>query len=118
MSEEYTLEDLKPIAANEYRQEPTGTYHTNRNGRRIPDTKGTEYVVTKVRKMPESEWYEHLRKAVKREGKEELLEQIKICCRKLAWLKTEKAIEKYALGCLSSEAYLAWPEWGGHGSGL
>ena len=77
MSEEYTLEDLKPIAANEYRQEPTGTYHTNRDGRRIPDTKGTEYVVTKVGKMPESEWYEHLRKAVKREGKEELLEQIK-----------------------------------------
>lgn len=105
---EYTLESLRQAGAKEFRTEPTGTFTVNRNGKRVPVTMGVEYVTTKgAGRIPEQEWYELIRKV----ADPALLEKIKDHCRKLAWLKTEKEVEDYALECLANEAYLHWEDW-------
>ena len=108
---QYSLEDLRSTSVDEFRMVPTGSYTINRNGRRVPVTEGVHFVTTKVGKMTDDEWYQALEEAVVREGKEQLLEAVIASCRKLAWLKTEKAVRRHALSCLSSGAYLHWPEW-------
>jgi len=106
-----TIEDLRWTSSRMYRQEPTGSYTTNRNGRRVPVTKGTEYVKTAgADTMPLAEWYLRMETAVKQEDLTDLLEKIIEHCRKLAWLKTEKDVREYALECLSGEAYKAWED--------
>ena len=102
----YTMDDLKETGVKEFRAEPTGDYTTNRNGKRVPVTKGVEYVTTKgAGRMPESKWHDLIRQAADKD----LLEKIKEHCRSLAWLRTEKALEEYSLECLANGAYLHWP---------
>ena len=103
------IKDLKWISSREYRQEPTGSYTVNRNGRRVPVTKGTEYVRTAgAGTMPLAEWYLRMETAIKQEGLTDLLEKVMDRCRQLAWLKNEQQIKEYALECMESEAYKAW----------
>ena len=104
-----TIEDLKWRGSREYREEPTGSYTTNRNGRRVPVTKGTESVRTVgAGTMPLAEWYLRMETALKKEGKEDLLEEVIDHCRHLAWLKSDRDVKEYALECISTEAYKAW----------
>lgn len=106
----YKIDDLVWRSSRMYRQEPTGTFTTNRNGRRVPVTKGTEYVTTAAAgTMPLSEWYRRMETAVQAEGKQELLDRIKAHCKEhCAWLRNDQAVSEYALECLSSKAYEVW----------
>lgn len=64
--------------------------------------------------VPLEKWYALMGTAVEREGKTEVLKQIEaVCGKNCAWLRTDKAVNRYALECLSSGAYLAWKEFGG-----
>ena len=104
-----TTEDLRWRGSREYRNEPTGSYTTNRNGKRVPVLKGTEYVRTAgAGTIPLAEWYLRMKTAVKEEGLEDLLQKIIEHCRKLAWLKTEQQVTEYALECMQCKAYQAW----------
>ena len=68
----YKMADLEWKSSRMYRQEPTGDFTTNRNGRRVPVTNGTEYVATAAAgTMPLSEWYRRMETAVQAEGKQE-----------------------------------------------
>lgn len=105
------IDDLRWKGSREYRNKPTGSYTTNRNGKRVPVLKGTEYVRTVgAGVMPLAEWYLRMQTAVKEEGLEDLLQKIIEHCRKLAWLKTEQQLTEYALECLESKAYYAWED--------
>ena len=108
----YTLEDLREIHAREYRQEPTGSYTINRNGRRVPVTHCVEYVTTNnAGRMPLCNWLQLTRDAIAAEGKQELFERIKEHCRThCAWLHKETELEEYSLSCLSSGAYEHWED--------
>ena len=107
----YTLEDMRETAAREYKQEPTGDYKVNRNGRKVPVTHGVEYCQTKAGKMPLDKWVKLMRDAIAAEGKQELLGQIMEHCRAhCAWLHREAELEKYAMSCLSSHAYEHWED--------
>jgi len=104
-----TLRSLKQKGVREFRAEATGEYTTSRNGRRIPVTRGVEYINTEENgRMPVEKWYEAMEEAVKAEGKTPLLEKIIEHCRRLAWLRTEEDIRHHALECLDCEAYKAW----------
>lgn len=105
-----TLEDLKMRGSFTGRAEPTGKYYINRMGNRVNEMKYNEYVVVRGHTLSKVEWYDRLLQAVREEGKEDLLEGIMEHCRGLAWLHTDKARREYALECLSSGAYMAWPE--------
>lgn len=106
----YKMADLEWKSSRMYRQEPTGDFTTNRNGRRVPVTKGTEYVTTAgAGTLSIAEWCKLMEAAVHAEGKQELLDRIKAHCKEhCAWLKNDKAVSEYALECLSSKAYKAW----------
>ena len=106
----YKMVDLAWKSSRMYRQEPTGTFTTNRNGRRVPVTKGTEYVTTAgAGTMPLSEWYRRMETAVQAEGKQELLDRIEAYCKEhCAWLRNDQAVREYALEVLSDKAYEAW----------
>lgn len=106
----YKLCDLEWRSSRLYRQEPTGSFTTNRNGRKVPITKGTEYVKTAAAgTMPLSEWYRRAETAVKNEGKDGLLKRIEDHCKRhIAWLHSDQEFHEYALECLSSKAYKAW----------
>lgn len=106
----YKTEDLAWRSSRMYRQEPTGTFTKNRNGRSVPVMNGTEYVKTAgAGTMPLAEWYRRMTAAVQEEGKQALFEKIKEHCKKhCAWLKTDKAVNEYALEVLSDKAYEAW----------
>ena len=107
----YTLEDLREIHAREYRQEPTGSYTINRNGRRVPVTHSVEYCQTIAGKIPLDKWVKLMRDVIAAEGKQELFEQIKEHCRThCAWLHKETELEEYSLSCLSSHAYEHWED--------
>ena len=109
---EYTLKELKQISSLEFRAVPTGNSYISRNGRRVQETKGTEYVPTSLGRIEVSEWTRLTKEAVLREKGADLLRAVCDHCRKhCAWLKTEKAIEDYAVSCISSEAYLHWDGW-------
>jgi hypothetical protein len=102
-----TLQDLRQKGAREYRQEPTGNFTVNRNGRKVPVTVGVEYIPTVgAGRIQEQEWYRLIREL----ADPKLLDRIKAHCRKLAWLKTEKDLEEYSLSCLANEAYLHWSD--------
>lgn len=109
----YSIEDLKSTSAPMFRAIPTGDFTTNRNGRRVPITKGVTFIRTRVGEMEEDDWYQAMEEAVEREGKSDLLDEVIIHCRKLAWLKKEEQVRRYALDCISNGAYLHWPEWKG-----
>ena len=108
---EYTIEDLKQTSALEFRAVPTGRMIQAGNGRMKAETKGVNYVPTRVGRLDEDEWYNLMEDAIRREGKEELLLQIEEHCRQhCAWLHKEKEIRAYAMSCLSSEAYKKWED--------
>ena len=93
-----TLEELKTVACDEFRAEPTGTYYVNCRGNRKPKLEGVNYRITKSGRIRLEEWIRLAKDAVNNEGKSWLLEIEKIeCKRNCAWLKTEKDIEEYAL---------------------
>lgn len=105
----YKIEDLRETGVREFRAEPTGDYTVNRNGKRVPVTKGVDYVTTKgAGRILESEWYDLVRQVADKD----LLEKIKNHCRPLGWLKTEKDLEEYSLDCLANEAYRYWEDFG------
>lgn len=106
----YKMADLEWKSSRMYRQEPTGDFTTNRNGRRVPVTKGTEYVTTAgAGTLSIAEWCKLMEEAVQAEGKQELLDRIKAHCKEhCAWLKNDKAVSEYALECLSGKAYEVW----------
>ena len=71
----YKMADLEWKSSRMYRQEPTGDFQVNRNGRRVPVTKGTEYVTTAgAGTLSIAEWCKLMEAAVQAEGKQELLE--------------------------------------------
>lgn len=107
----YTVAQLRQIGALEFRAEPTGIFILNRNGRRVPVTKGVEYVPTACGKFSRDEWHSLMEKAVKEEGLEDLLKKVIVHCERLAFLHTEQQVRRYALNCLASGAYRRWPEW-------
>ena len=105
------LQQLRLTAAREYRQVTTGTYHKNRNGRRVPDTVGVEYITTPSGRYPLAEWVVLVEKAILEDKKEELLRLLEAHVAKhCAWLKTTAHVHEYALECLVDEAYLAWED--------
>lgn len=106
----YTMADLEWRSSRMYRQEPTGNFTVNRNGKRVPVTDGVEYVRTAgAGTMALLEWYKLMTAAVQAEGKQELLDRIKEHCRThCAWLKSDNAVNEHALECLSNKAYEAW----------
>ena len=114
MNEEYTLNDLRQYAADEYRQEPTGSYTLNRNGKRIPVTEGVVYITTPAGRFREDKWCDLAEAAVKREGKEDLYEAIRSHCKAhCPWLRTEKMLRRWALDCLTGGAYEYWDDFKG-----
>ena len=105
-----SIEDLIWTSSRQYRVEPTGTYTTNRNGKRVPVTKGVEYVkTTGAGEMPIDKWYKLMAAAIKEEGKQELFEKVrehvKTHC---AWLHKDQDVTEYALECMSGEVYETW----------
>ena len=105
----YSIAELRGISVPEYRAVPTGKTYLNRFGKTCQELAGKEYLKTSVGKFELSEWYDLMRDAVKKEGKEELLTLIKEhVTTHCVWLRTDRAREEYALDCLSSGAYLAW----------
>ena len=83
------------------------------HGRQVPDYAYKELYHTDAGDLEQEEWLALAREAVKREGKEELLKQLKsYCSRRCAWLHKEEEIEEYALDCLASGAYLHWKDFG------
>ena len=111
MTAKYRIEDLRQTGALEFRAEGTGNFFINRNGRRVEETVGVNYVPTKVGKFPDTKWHQLIEEAVKRENEQDLLEKIEIVCGRFAWLKTDKERHEYALEILVNEAYSHWPEW-------
>ena len=105
----YSTDDLKWTSVLEFRSVGTGKFRTTRNGNRKEETVGKDFVHTVGAGVMElDEWCRLMENAVRREGKESLLERIVERCRKLPWLNTEKKLRQYALECLSDEAYKAW----------
>ena len=83
------------------------------HGRQVPDYAYKELYHTDAGDFEAEDWMKLAREAVKREGKEELLKQLKsYCSRRCAWLHKEEEVEEYALDCLASEAYLHWKDFG------
>lgn len=108
---EYSIAELRQTGACEYRQVGTGSFFLNRNGRRVENTRGVEYIPTKIGKIEKPEWHRMIEEAAARENQTELLGRIEKACHRMAWLKTDKDRHEYALGVLCSGAYLYWPEW-------
>ena len=107
----YTIRELVQTGANEYRTVGTGNLYMSRNGRRIEETVGVEYIPTKMGKIEQKKWFRLMEAAIDRENMGELLAEIEKACKRLAWLKTDQERHEYALQILSSRAYLHWPEW-------
>lgn len=105
------LSQLRQTGAREFRVVPIGTYHVNRNGRRVADTRGVEYITTPSGKYTVHEWIALMEKAVTAEGQDELLRRIEAhVVAHCAWIRSEKEAHEYALECLSDEAYKAWAD--------
>ena len=97
-----TTADLYWTSVREYKQVPTGKMVKTTRGTLKPETVGREFVRTACGQTFEvGEWYRLMKEAVEAEGLQEILEEIKMSCRRLAWLHTEQQIEEYALECLS-----------------
>lgn len=91
------------------RSAPTGLFTTNAKGKRKETMAYTETYRTPSGEFTPKQWKEKAMAAVKADGKEELLEKIKLYCKvHCAWLHWEDDIEEYALGCLCSESYKSW----------
>lgn len=104
-----TIDSLKWTSSRLFRAVPTGHMIKTQNGRMKAETVGCEYVrIASGETVELTKWYRMMREAVVREGKQELLEQIKDYCKRLAWLHTDRQIEEYSLECLSDNAYEAW----------
>ena len=102
-----TTADLYWAGARQYRQVPTGRMVKTTRGNLKPETVGKEFVKTVSGQTYElGAWYRAMREAVKAEGLQELLEEIKMHCRQLAWLRNETQVEEYALECLSLRSRL------------
>ena len=109
--EEHSIDDLKWRSALEYRSIGTGRFFKTSNGRMKEETVGYDIVHTvDAGDLELSEWCQQMERAVKREGKEDLLTRIVDYCRRLAWLHSEKEVRQHALECLSSGAYRAWKD--------
>lgn len=94
--------DLYWKGVRQYRQVPTGKMVKTTRGTLKPETVGEEFVETVGgEQMGLAQWYEQMREAVTEEGLQEIFEEIKMSCRRLAWLKNETQVEEYALECLS-----------------
>ena len=105
----YTINDLKQTSALEYRTVPNGKWHVSRNGRRVQETTGIEYVPTAVGKFEQTEWMRLAKEAVLREKGATLLKAVCDHCKKhCVWLRKEAEIEAYAVNCIVSGAYLHW----------
>lgn len=109
--EAYSIADLKPTGAFEYRTVGTGIFFINRNGRRVEKTVGAEYVPIGKGKIEKDKWYRLMEAAVDRENQGQLLMEIEEACKRFAWLKTDEDRHRHALEVLGSKAYLYWPEW-------
>ena len=104
----YSTDDLKWTSVLEFRSVGTGKFYTTRNGNRKEKTVGKDFVHTAGAGVIElDEWCRLMEDAVRREGKEALLERIVERCR-LGWFHDEKKLRQYALECLSDEAYKVW----------
>ena len=104
----YSADDLKWTSVREFRAVGTGKFRTTRNGNRKEELIGREFVRTAGAGVLElDEWYRLMEEAVRREGKEALLERIVERCRR-GCFRDEKKLRQYALECLSDEAYKVW----------
>ena len=103
----YTLEELKPTGADEFRIVPTGKMIKAGNGREKMATIGVFFITTRAGRFEKSEWYRLLEEAVERENKTDLLAWIIKEVERCAWLAKEER-RSYALECLASGAYKAW----------
>ena len=104
----YSTDDLKWTSVREFRAVGTGKFYTTRNGNRKEELVGREFVRTAGAGVLElDEWYRLMEEAVRREGKEALLERVVERCR-LGRFRSEKELRQYALECLSDEAYKVW----------
>lgn len=93
------------------RAEPTGKYeYTRMHTRRAVTKFRLRYRTARGEFLPE-DWRKVILNEVALDGKEHLLEQIKVHCRNnCAWLRTEDSIEEYALECMASHAYEYWKD--------
>lgn len=106
-----TIDSLKWTSSREFREVKTGRMIKTQNGRMKAETVGCEYVrIASGEHVELTKWYQMMREAVVREGKQGLLEQIKDHCKRLAWLHTDQEIEEYSLECLSHKAYEYWAD--------
>ena len=106
-----TIDSLRWRSSREFRAVPTGHMIQLRNGKMKQVTVGREYVrIASGEQVELTKWYQMMREAVVREGKQGLLERIKDHCKRLAWLHTDKEIEEYSLECLSNKAYEYWAD--------
>lgn len=107
----YTIEQLRTTGPDEYRAVPTGRYVETRNGKRKELTEGREYKKTGAGRFEKSEWISHMEKAVRQEGKTQLLKDIiSHVTAHCAWLHTAEDRREYAIECLSSDAYMYWKD--------
>ena len=106
------LKDLRWTSSRLFRIEVDRMkgFRISRNGRRVPITHGVEYVKTHVGEMTLESWYERMEDAVAKEGLSDFLQKIIEYCQRCAWIHSEEERRKYALECLSSEAYKAWDD--------
>ena len=90
---------------------PTGTYEINRRGNRKEKTRYQETYLTAAGELLPEEWARRTKEAIAAAGEEDITECVKDYCReKLAWLRTEKQLEEYALDIHAGRVYRHWPD--------
>lgn len=88
-----------------------GRYEITKNGKRREKTKFVSEFVTAAGTFEEETWAEKALQEIEKCHETELLEDIKEYCRlHCAWMNKEKEIEKYAMECICSRAYLHWED--------
>ncbi len=79
------------------------------SGRKLFEEKN--YKKTMFGEIENSEWYKLAEQIIVASGNEQLLERVKDYCKNhCAWLHREQDVEKYAIECIMSEAYMAWED--------
>lgn len=87
---------------------PSGTYKTNRLGRKVPVMKYLTEFETDAGMFTEDEWRIKIAEVIKKEGETDKLNIIINHCKKnCAWLHDEQDILDYSMDILAKKSYLS-----------